>query len=72
MKFQLQGDVTVMANNTYRVDNIRHAGKTSGSLIPAVSLIKHRGSWIYLDSKKETALSLAIGHAIDDYSKGGI
>lgn len=69
MKFQLQADVTVMADNTYVVDNIRHAGRVSGSLIPAINLIKHKGSWLYTDSKKETALSLAVGHAIDNHGK---
>jgi len=69
IKFPLQADVTVMADNSYVIDNIRHSGKGSGALIPPVSLVKQKESWIYTHSKKETGLSLAIGRAIDSQER---
>lgn len=66
IKFQLQADVTVMKDGIYLVSNIRHTGKADGSLIPPISLRRENANWIYTDSKKETALSLAVGHAIDN------
>ena len=65
IKFPLQADVTVMADKTYVINNIRHSGRTSGTLIPPIGLIKQKETWIYADSKRETVLSLAIGQAID-------
>lgn len=69
IKFHLQADIILQDNNTYLVNNIRHAGKLNGSIIPPISLIKDGGNWIYADSKKETTLSLAVGHAIDEHGQ---
>jgi hypothetical protein len=66
IRFPLQADVSAMSDNTYLINNIRLAGKANGAIIPPIMLTKQIGSWIYTDSKKETALSLAIGRAIDN------
>ena len=68
-KFPLQANVTIMPDRTYFVNNIQLAGKTDGSLIPPIRLTNQDGSWVYTDSKKETALSLAVGHAIQRYEE---
>jgi hypothetical protein len=65
IEFPLQANVTLMPNNTYLIGNIRHAGKASGTLLPPLNLMKYQGSWVYVDSKKETALSHTIGKAIE-------
>ena len=67
--FLLQASVTVISDSTYFIDDIRLAGKANGSLIPPIKLRKHGGNWIYTDSKKETTLSLAVGHAIETYEQ---
>ena len=65
MTCHLRGIVIVSPDDLYTIEDIRLAGNGSGSLIPPVILIRQNGSWVYADSKRETALSLAIGKAID-------
>jgi hypothetical protein len=67
IQFPLQADVTAMADNAYFINNIRHAGKPGGALIPPFTLIKQNGNWMHADSKKETVLSLIAGRAIDNH-----
>jgi len=69
VKFPLQATVTAMPDKTYLIDNIRHTGEPSGSLVPTISLTRHRGSWIYTHGKNETPLSVSIGKAIDKYEQ---
>ena len=67
MKFPLQATVTRMADNSYLVEDIRHMGQPSDMLIPHISLMRHAGGWIYIHGRKTTALSRAIGQAIDKH-----
>jgi len=69
IKFPLLADVTIMTDNAYFIENIRHLRNGKGSLVPSLTLIKHKRRWIYKDSKKETALSIAVGQAIDAFEQ---
>lgn len=64
---QLRGIVTVISGDTYSIDDIQLADNISRPLLPRITLMRHNGSWLITASKKVTALSLAIGKAIDGY-----
>jgi len=69
IRFPLLADVTIIADNVYFIGNIRHLRNGKASLVPSLTLIKYKQRWIYKDSKKETALSITVGRAIDAYEQ---
>ena len=51
----------------YTAKNFRSAGQKGPSLLPEQEIRRCERHWVHKDTNKETALSLAIGKAIDHY-----
>src|SRR5579872_1603917 len=56
--------------NDYLVRNLRPHGSAGPAVLPELRLRKKAGSWVHVDSEKETDLSHAIGGAIDSMGPG--
>ena len=49
----------------YLVRDFQTPGRTGESILPAVELVRVDSHWVHLDSRKESALSVAIGRMIE-------
>ena len=68
---QLIADVELhLFADYYTVKNVRSAWQKDSSLLPVQEIRRWEDHWVHKDTNKETALSLAIGKAIDCYENG--
>ena len=68
---QLIADVELhLFADYYTVKNFRSAWQKDSFLLPVQEICRWESHWVHKGSNKETALSLAIGKAIDHYEGG--
>lgn len=67
---QLEADVTEHHSETYYVvTNFRIPGRPVRQILPAITIRKEKGVWVHIDSGNQTALSRAVGAAIEEVLK---
>ena len=66
LKIRLAADVEIHHSNVYYiVKNFRPPRQEATSVLPDIRIRKVNGRWVHTDSEKESMLSEAVGHAID-------
>jgi hypothetical protein len=61
----LRAIVEPLLKNMYRIKEVYPVNRRTNALVPPVQVKQIKGCWVHTDSGKQTALSTAIGFAIE-------